>query len=430
VNGDDTNGPNTNGDDGPEANPFLVHRLQLDIYSQARAAGLDDADYCALVEAADTRVANVAGHGFRITPVVDLTGDGQLPELAGAAPVLAKVETGNVAGSHKARHLFGLLLHLLIAEGNTKGPRQEAPLAIASCGNAALGAAVVAASAQRRLVVFVPVDADPRVLAQLRKLGAEVEVCPRRVAEVGDPCLHRLHEALARGAQAFSVQGPLCPAVIDGGRTIGLELASQLEQRTLVAADVFVQIGGGALATAVMDGLARHQPRHPGPGQHPYVAGWNRIAPVLLARAGRSDPGRDQVRALVLAAIYEGAHGEQRLAAHLHTAADLMSPWPGTPHSVASGILDDVTYDWRTVLAHQILSGGWPQLASEATLSRAAELAARMVSPPPDPTGAAGLAGLLSAAAHGDLPDRHPGEACVVILSGVDRSWPAPAPAP
>jgi hypothetical protein len=65
-----------------------------------------------------------------------------------------KDETGNVAGSHKARHLMGILLYLAVVEG---GPGRaapsgaQAPLAIASCGNAALGAAVLARAAARRI---------------------------------------------------------------------------------------------------------------------------------------------------------------------------------------------------------------------------------------------------------------------------------------
>jgi len=420
-------------------NPFLVHRHHLDVYHHARAAGLDDAAYTALVAEADERVAAVAGTGFRATPLVELSGGPSAPAaLAGLGPVVAKVETANVSGSHKARHLFGLLLRLLVDDRTAgTGPAGDGRvLAIASCGNAALGAAVVAASAGRPLRVFVPNDANPKVVARLDELGADVIACPRRPGEEGDPCVLRLHEALAAGtARPFTVQGPLEPAVIDGARTLGLELADQLAAAGLRAADLFVQIGGGALATAVMDGLARAAvaapPRlHPvqATAAHPYVAGWRRIAPALLARlglvdlAGGGDPGgeADQARARVLAGAAAG--GRLRLPDDLDAVAGLMTPWPGTPHSVASGILDDLTYDWRTVLAHQIRTGGWPQLADEDTLAEAAALAARLVSPPPDATGAAGLAGLLAAARAGLLPPRVEGEAIVVLLTGVDRS--------
>lgn len=419
-------------------NPFIVHRHRLDVYQRAQAAGLTDAAYVALVAEADDRVAAVAGTGFRTTPLVDLTGGQPVPPaLAGLGPVVAKVETANVSGSHKARHLFGLLLGLLIDEAATGGPTgaEQRPLAIASCGNAALGAAMVAASAHRALRVFVPTDANPAVVTRLDALGADVVVCPRRPGEEGDPCLARLHEALAAGARPFTVQGPLEPAVIDGARTLGLELADQLASAGLRAADLFVQIGGGALATAVMDGLTRAGgpalPRlHPvqAASAHPYVAGWRRIAPALLDRLELPDPAPDlgSDRAWAQALAGAAADGRLRLPDDLAPVADLMTPWPGTPHSVASGILDDLTYDWRTVLSHQIRTGGWPQLADEATLAEAAALAAGLVTPPPDATGAAGLAGLLAAARAGSLPPRADGEALVVLLTGVDRAWSPP----
>ena len=390
-------------------NPFIAYRRHLDVYRHARERGLSDAAYVELVAAADQRVAEVDGRGFRVTPMVELA----LPAGCGRqGRVMAKVETGNVAGSHKARHLFGLLLRSLIDGAG------GADLAIASCGNAALGAAVVARSGGRRLRVFVPVDADQAIVDQLDQLGAEVNVCRRQPGQEGDPCVDALEEALAAGAEPFTVQGPLCPAVIDGGRTIGLELAGQLEQAGLRPSDLYVQVGGGALATAVMDGLQRQQPDGPLPRlhpvqarlAHPYVAGWHRIAPRLLDRLGLADPVDDWDRAGLLAAHLHLLD----LPGDLEPWAGLMTPWPATPRSVASGILDDLPYDWRTVMGYQIATGGWPVTVEEATFRRAAELVRSAVSPPPDETGAAGLAGLLSDES-ADL------DGAVVLLTGVAR---------
>ena len=56
------------------------------------------------------RGGQVDGHGFVVTPFA------AAPALAVAsrhgASIWVKDETGNVSGSHKARHLFGLLVHL------------------------------------------------------------------------------------------------------------------------------------------------------------------------------------------------------------------------------------------------------------------------------------------------------------------------------
>jgi hypothetical protein len=48
-----------------EQNPFVVNRRHLDVYRHARQRGLSDAAYVELVVAADRRVAEVEGHGFR-----------------------------------------------------------------------------------------------------------------------------------------------------------------------------------------------------------------------------------------------------------------------------------------------------------------------------------------------------------------------------
>ena len=412
-------------DDGG-GNPFIDHREQLDVYRHARAAGMADADYVALVADADARVADVDGRGFVATPLVEADLG---PSWVDAGPVVAKVETANVSGSHKARHLFGLLLRLLIDEASDPGRRRR-DLAIASCGNAALGAAVVARSAGRRLRVFVPVEADAVVVDRLDELGAEVTVSNRVAGEAGDPCLRDLHHAISVGATAFTVQGPLAPDVIDGGRTLGLELAQQLRRSGLAPERIYLQIGGGALATAMLDGLARSTvgprslPRlHPVQARsaHPYVAAWLAVAAALAAEHGRR-PGADPRAAADAVAPLVG---ELALPEALDHHADLVEPWPGTPISVASGILDDVTYDWRGVMTHQLRTGGWPILVDEEVFVAAAELASGIATPAPDETGAAGLAGLLQQVLDrrslASSPEEADGGTAVVVLTGARR---------
>ena len=58
------------------------------------------------------------------------------------------------------------------------GIERSRELAIASCGNAALAAAVIARASNRPLRVFVPTWADDSVIARLRELDAQIEVCP------------------------------------------------------------------------------------------------------------------------------------------------------------------------------------------------------------------------------------------------------------
>lgn len=344
----------------------------------ATAVGIDDAAYVSLVRDLDDAVADVDGAGFGITPTA------RQPALASAigfdGELWVKDETGNVSGSHKARHLFGIAVHLAVLDRAGRVEGADATLAIASCGNAALGAAVVAAAAERRLRVFVPPVAAPSVLDRLDALGAEIEVCERREGEAGDPCYLRFREAVADGALAFGCQGPDNGLTIDGGRTLGFELGEQVGAAGLDR--LYVQVGGGALATGVSDGVAV---------------------------AARADGPLDREPALVpvqtegchpLSLAHErvvGAYGGDVDAASRHRS-EVMVPWPVEPHSLAGGILDDETYDWQAVVRRSLITGGLPVVVNEEQIADAHHLGVAHTGIDAEPTGTAGLAGLLAEA--------------------------------
>ena len=73
-----------------------------------------------------------------------------------------------------------------------------------------------------------------------------------------------------------------------------------------------------------------------------------------------------------------------------------MWPWEQEPHSVAHGILDDETYDWLAVVEGMLATGGSPLVVGEQTLAHANALAREATGIDVDPTGSAGLAGLLA----------------------------------
>ena len=83
-----------------------------------------------------------------------------------------------------------------------------------------------------------------------------------------------------------------------------------------------------------------------------------------------------------------------------------MWPWETPGHSIATGILDDETYDWVAVVRGMSASGGSPVVVSEEELAEARQIAGANVSA----TGAAGLAGLLHL--------RVSGESQMVIFTG------------
>ncbi len=360
-------------DDDP--NPLVRYGPRLAWWAFARAHGMSNDDCAALTHS--------VSHGFTVTPFErsEALGD------AVGAHVWVKDETGNVAGSHKARHLIGILLHLLAAERlGLIGERP--PLAIASCGNAALAAATLAERVHWPLDVYVPTWMDAAFGVRLDELGAALHRCERRAGDPpGDPAMLRFREARDAGAIPFTVQGPENVLCLDGGRTLGWELHDAITTRSELAHAgrfrVFVQVGGGAFAACVGAGLGN-------------------VATLLTVQAEGCAPLAD-----AWARLTEIDRPERDWP-------HVMRPWP-EPHSLADGILDDETYDWIADVRVMVESGGHPVVVPEAEIVRAHQLATAAgfeVSP----TGSAGLAGVLTVAR--DLRD---GDHVAVIMSGVAR---------
>lgn len=381
-----------------ELNPFLAYRHLTAVDAFGKAVGLDDATRRNIIDDADADVARVAGTGFRVTPLMRADRLSDALGFSAKGGVWVKDDTHNVAGSHKARHLFGILLHLLIAEraGVVSWSRAtRPPLAIASCGNAAIAASTLARSANWPIRVFVPVGAAPAVLAIINALGADVVECPRRADDLpGDPCIHRFRESVADGAIPFSVQGTENAWCLDGGRTIGWEIAAQMTAATFGAPldRVFVQVGGGAFISCAADGLRAG-------GVTARIHGVQTEGCAPLARAWQ--------RASNLGVIDDAAH---------HWS-ECMWPWEVTPASLADGILDDETYDWVSAVGAMARTGGSPVVAAEELVRTAYSMAHDFTHVDVSPTGSAGLAGVLQI--REQISDD---ERIAVMFSGVRRS--------
>lgn len=338
---------------------------------------MPDEQWVEIVSSLDSAIAGIEGHGFAETPVL------QGSELAAAAgldvDLWIKAEPNNVGGSHKARHLMGAAIHMLVAEA-LGAPKTER-LAIASCGNAAMGAGVVAAAMQRPLDVFVPTWAEASVVDRLTELGSTVNTSERREGEVGDPAYLRFREAVEGGARAFSVQGTDTPTTFDGGRTLGWELAEQLPDIDAL----YIQVGGGALATSVSMAIpdARLHPVQ-SEGCAPLRRAWDLLAPDFDFNKAAASPD------------------------------EYMWAWDN-PQSFATGILDDVTYDWLPLLQRTRATGGEPIVAPESFVVQAYEMAHTHTDIPVCATGASGLAGLLARPAA--LKER-----VAVLFTGIDRT--------
>jgi threonine dehydratase len=373
----------------PDANPFLHHDADLAWAAYASANGMDRTARRALVTELDDAVRRVAGVGFVPTPFGRSDALSDALDFADGGGVWVKDETGGVGGSQKARHLFTILLHLRAAEA-LGHLTERSPLAIASCGNAALAAATLARAADWPIDVYVPTWMGDGFGDELDRLGARTHRCERRARDpAGDPAMFRFREAVADGAIPFTVQGPENALALDGGRTLGWEIGEQLAAQHADALDrIFVQVGGGAFAACVG---ATHPARRfhavQAAGCAPLARAWERAVDVVT----------DPITELVAPRWCE-----------------LMEPWP-EPHSLADGILDDETYDWLGVFDAIGAWGDAPIVAPETDIVAAHRLA-RSAGFHVSPTGSAGLAGLLAI-----VDAVGPSERVGVVMSGVAR---------
>ncbi|MSO59754.1 MAG: PLP-dependent lyase/thiolase [Ilumatobacteraceae bacterium] len=376
-----------------DSNPFLSFRKHLTVDAFGARVGLAEQERINIISATNKQIEQICGTGFISTPI---TRQDRLSDALGFSAlggVWVKDETHNVAGSQKARHLFSTLLYLLMSEHASRVPwasqAQRPGLAIASCGNAAIAAATLARAVQWPITVFVPESASHTVLATLQSLGATVQECRRQQDDApGDPCIHRFREAVAGGAIPFSVQGTENAWCLDGGRTIGWEIATDLD---FVLDRIYVQVGGGAFASCVGSAFKTS-------GIHPRLHAVQTSGCAPLSRAWD-------------VAIENGSARDAGARWH-----ECMWPWEQEPSSLADGILDDETYDWISVLNAMADTGGHPIVAAESDVVRAHEMAHEYTDIDVSPTGAAGLAGLIQNRSL--LADN---ERVALIFSGVTR---------
>ncbi|MCX4244762.1 pyridoxal-phosphate dependent enzyme [Paraliomyxa miuraensis] len=389
-----------------EGNPFVVFGRLLSHSHRAAALGVDDVELRALVEGLDAAVSEIDGTGFRPTPLrsaVSLSSHMSGP----AFELWLKDETDNVSGSHKARHLMGVMIHLRLAEvaGLFPPAALRSRLAIASCGNAALAAAVVARAVRWPLDVFVPPDADADVLERLIQLEAAITSCVRD-GSPGDPCYRAFRDALARGALPFGVQGSDNGLAVEGGLTLGYELADQVRRGPGRLDLLVVQVGGGALASACMQALRDAVslgvlPKVPRlctvqtASAWPLRRAYELVVRAIATRLGEVPPADPRLRADWLRHRVPAELVDEALRHAATHRRDHMWPWESTPRSVAHGILDDETYDWWALCEGMIRSGGWPVVVDEPTLVEAREAVRRRVQVDATATGTAGVAGVM-----------------------------------
>src|SRR5262249_27133918 len=101
---------------GGEQNPFVRYLALMHSWHVALAHQIPASGHRRLVGSLDPSGAAVDGHGFTVTTFFRSAELSAAIGFGSSGGVWVKNETGNVSGSHKGRHLMGVLIHLAVME--------------------------------------------------------------------------------------------------------------------------------------------------------------------------------------------------------------------------------------------------------------------------------------------------------------------------
>jgi len=298
----------------------------------------------------------------------------RLGEKLGLRNLYLKDETRNPTGSFKDRAM-SVSVSMAVYFGFKRA-------VIASSGNAAASLAAYGARAGIEVYAFVPDFAGYGKIAQLLYYGAKVFKV--RWIEAEDPTvkmMRMLHEEYGfYPSPSFGVYNPY---QIEGPKTISMEIVEQLDWS--VPSQVFVPTGAASLLTGIYNGfrdfnmvgwineyprLVAVQPE----GNHPFVRAWME----------RADPMR-------------------------------IRPWEKPPETIATGLEDTYPWDGDAGLRALYSTNGYGVVVSDQEIIEAMKMLASLEGIFAEPSGAAGLAGLIKALKDGRV-DRD--ETIVVLVTG------------
>jgi threonine synthase len=159
-----------------------------------------------------------------------------VPRLAakhGFGDLRVKEEGANPTGSFKARGLAAAVTRAALAGAKA--------LVVPTAGNAGVALAAYAARAGLAARVYAPVSTPPVILAQIRSFGGDLVPVDGHIGDCG-----KAARAYATQTGAVDVSTLREPYRIEGKKTLGLELAEQLDW-TLPDAIVYPTGGGTGL---------------------------------------------------------------------------------------------------------------------------------------------------------------------------------------
>jgi len=299
----------------------------------------------------------------------------RLAEKLGLKNLYIKDETRNPTGSFKDRSMS-----VSVSMAKYFGFKRAVT---ASSGNAAAALAAYGARAGIEVYAFVPDFAGYGKIAQLLLYGAKVFRV--RWIESEDPTVKIMRILVEHGFYPSPSFGPFNPYQIEGSKTISYEVIEQLGWS--IPDHLFIPTGSASLLTGVYRGfydwnavgwidgypkLVAIQPE----GNYPFVRAWlERVPP---------DP-------------------------------DAIRPWEKPPETIATGLEDTYPWDGDYGLYALYETNGYGIVVSDNEILEAVKLIARYEGVFAEPSGAAGLAGLVKAFEQGYV-DRS--DTIVVLVTG------------
>jgi threonine synthase len=168
--------------------------------------------------------------GEGMTPLVRVP---SVERTLGVATVWIKDEAQNPTGSFKARGMAAAVTRAVAA-----GVRR---FTVPTAGNAGVALSAYGARAGAEVRVYAPRATPPRLLEQVRVHGGDLQVTDGHIGDCG-----KASRGWAAESGAFDVSTLREPYRIEGKKTLGLEIAEQLEW-TLPDAIVYPTGGGTGL---------------------------------------------------------------------------------------------------------------------------------------------------------------------------------------
>lgn len=355
-------------------------------------------DVCYSDDAPRRMARNLAGrtwNQWRYTELLPIPEGGALPPLqVGGSPVVAaprlaaalgvvrvvlKDDGRNPSASLKDRpSAVGVALAMAVGAGR---------IACASTGNAASSLACLAASVGLPATIFVPRRAPAPKIAQLRAFGATVFRVDADYDRTWDLCAEVVARMSTSETPWFNRNCAVNPYLVEGKKTVALELAEQLGDR--VTDWVSVSVGDGCTVAGVVKGL-----------EEAYAAGLiPRIPRVLAVQAAGAAP-------LVRAAAQGGAARQE--------GADTLAD------SIAVGVPRNPDKALQAVKRN---GGVWIAVTDDAILSAIAQTAA-LSGVFAEPAAAAASAGVAEAVRLGVIGST---ESVCIIVSGNGLKDPSAA---